>query len=436
MKNIKLLVQDCQRVIRILAMALVCLIGLSLSGEFSVVQAQGIARDFLIVADCSGSMDWDMPGSPGTKRIAEVKAAARALLPNNPNVAGSTGDFALVTFGGGCGEGDVQVSAWAANRAKYAGSVRQTINDKIQALIPNGATPLDFAVTKIIQMITAKNTANNNGRFFGVVIWTDGEPTCSGGTPCSGTPCQAAIDSTLKAASELGDAFKKLAAQIESAVLNPPPKNLIIKAAVVFITKKPNSPSPAELVFAEQFVDAINEAAEFKAADLYTASTSEELHPTMDAAFTEVIDPTGEEFSSCRKIDNLLVCAVIDDDQQDESFGNDDHIIHLGDDIEIKFVVRNLSAEIIKGLSIKSDLAWAGDPGIEVQEGRTAEEDLGDLEAGRFVVTDPKKGDLDLSIDLFVAEGTIFKVKVTLLSQDRELGSATFEFKVGAKSHF
>ena len=155
----------------------------------------------------------------------------------------------------------------------------------------------------------------------------------------------------------------------------------------------------------------------------------------MDAAFAGTLDPTGGRLPSCREIGNLLVCAVIDDDQQDESFGNDDHIIHPGEDIEIKFAVRNLSAETIKELRIKSELAWAGDPGIEVQEGRTAEEDLGDLETRKFVVTDPKKGDLDLSIDLFVAEGTIFKVKVTLLSQDKELESTTFEFTVGAKPH-
>ncbi|MGB2983901.1 MAG: VWA domain-containing protein [Candidatus Bipolaricaulia bacterium] len=417
---------------RTLVISLVLVVLVALCGSMPRAQAQGaLVRDTIIVADISGSMDGGHPGTPGVKKITTVKKAAEELLRNNPIVVKSTGDFALITFGGGCAPGNVTFTAWTANAPAYAGSIRQTINNTIQAITPSGNTPLDRAIDLLRTLIDDRHKITKN-RGFSVVIYTDGRPTCN-----ELHPKKTDVKSALEEAAKLGKLFKKLGSELTAAINNPPPARLLIQVLVTFISSKPKSPDSEDLQFGQQFVAAINESAGFDAAKLLPAATADEVEAKLTLALTQAIDPTVESIASCGRVaDRLLICASIDDDQEGQSYGDGNGVINSGEDIEIGFVVRNISTESITGLRIESELVQPVDPAIRVQEGSSTGQALGDLEAGESVVADPASGDLDLSIDLFAETRITFTVKVTLFSEDRELGSATFEFRIDAESHF
>ncbi len=128
----------------------------------------------MLVFDGSGSMAEMGYNALGAPRIFDARKAVRAAVPKVAEVR----RLGLIVYGPGAGGACDNVRLHFAPRDDAAGPIIAAV----EALSPEGSTPLTRAVAEAAEVLDYRNQPGV------VVLVTDGKETCAG------TPCQLAAD--------------------------------------------------------------------------------------------------------------------------------------------------------------------------------------------------------------------------------------------------
>lgn len=127
-------------------------------------------EDAMVIFDASKSMAASDSSVEGLRRIDSVRSALAKVLPKVPRER----RLGLVTYGPGSRAACDNVALELRPQSDAA----RTIMNRVNALQPDGRTPLTFAVELAADVLDYRN------RPATIVLVTDGEETC-GGAPCA-----------------------------------------------------------------------------------------------------------------------------------------------------------------------------------------------------------------------------------------------------------
>lgn len=131
---------------------------------------QPCTEDAMIIFDASKSMQAATGDNTGLRRIDAVRTALSRILPR----VASRRPLGLITYGPGSRPACSNVSLELRPTINAA----EQIQSRVDALKPDGRTPLSLAVRKAAEVLDFRNRPGT------IVLLTDGEETC-GGDPCA-----------------------------------------------------------------------------------------------------------------------------------------------------------------------------------------------------------------------------------------------------------
>jgi Ca-activated chloride channel family protein len=143
---------------------------LLLNSRASAEGPQPCTEDAMIVFDASKSMQASAGDNAGLRRIDAVRTALSRVLPR----VAPKRPLGLITYGPGSRAACDNVSL----ELRPALNAGEKIQSRVDALKPDGRTPLSRSVRRAADVLDFRNRPGT------IVLLTDGEETC-GGDPCA-----------------------------------------------------------------------------------------------------------------------------------------------------------------------------------------------------------------------------------------------------------